>query len=132
MRAVVDVAPSLPPVFIDRIQVQQVLVNLIRNALEAMAGCSVRNLTVGATAEGNTVKVSVADTGPGLSEEVARRLFEPFVTTKSQGMGIGLAISREIIEAHGGRLWAENRHEGGCVFTFTLPIAQLEEEEGEE
>lgn len=118
------IAPALPPVFVDRIQIQQVLINLIRNALDAMSegdGTTCRELAVSVIpSEPEMVEVSVADTGPGLAPEVAGRLFEPFVTTKPDGMGVGLSISRSIVDAHGGRLWAENRPGGGTVFRFTL------------
>jgi two-component system, LuxR family, sensor kinase FixL len=124
---------ALPPVLVDAIQIQQVLFNLIRNALEAMGskvpargGPAVRyrELVVSATmADPATVEVAVADTGPGLAPEVAGRLFEPFVSTKPGGMGVGLSICRTIVEAHGGRLWAEPNPGGGAVFRFTLLVA---------
>ncbi|WP_158258614.1 PAS domain S-box protein [Rhodopila globiformis] len=136
------IAPGLPLVLADRVQIQQVLVNLIRNAAQAMAERPAdsagpaprRDVTVsavpadpGATpgAEPGTVEISVADTGPGLAPEVADRLFEPFVTTRSGGMGVGLSISRSIVEAHGGRLWAEPNPGGGTIFRFTLHTAQF-------
>jgi two-component system sensor kinase FixL len=122
-------APQLPPVRVDRIQIQQVLLNLIRNAIEAMtqegaaAEAPRRELVVAAVPTGaGEVEVSVADTGPGLPLEVADRLFEPFVTTKPDGMGVGLSICRTIVEAHGGRLWAEPNPGGGTVFRFRLPV----------
>jgi C4-dicarboxylate-specific signal transduction histidine kinase len=124
-------APQLPPVRVDRVQIQQVLLNLIRNAAEAMTqeGAAAeeaphRELVVTAvpTSTGE-VEVSVADTGPGLPPEVADSLFEPFVTTKPDGMGVGLSICRTIVEAHGGRLWAEPNPGGGTVFRFRLPVA---------
>jgi two-component system sensor kinase FixL len=117
------IAPELPEVAVDRIQVQQVIVNLIRNAVEAMES-ERRELTVSAAPDGDGgVVIRVADTGPGLAPEVAERLFQPFVTTKPQGMGIGLSICRSIVEAHGGKLRAEPNPGGGTVFTFSLPTA---------
>jgi two-component system sensor kinase FixL len=117
------IAPQLPDVAIDRIQVQQVVVNLIRNAVEAMES-ERRELTVSAAPDGDGgVTIQVVDTGPGLAPEVAERLFQPFVTTKPRGMGIGLSICRSIIEEHGGELHAEPNPEGGTVFAFSLPTA---------
>ena len=117
------IAPELPEVAVDRIQVQQVVVNLIRNAVEAMKS-ERRELTVSAAPNGDgSVAIRVADTGPGLAPEVAERLFQPFVTTKPQGMGIGLSICRSIVEAHGGELRAEPNPGGGTVFAFSLPAA---------
>jgi two-component system, LuxR family, sensor kinase FixL len=133
------VAPGLPPVLADRIQIEQVLFNLMRNALEAMddgepaAGSGRdaprhRELVLSAELAGpGEVEIAVADTGPGLAPEVAGRLFEPFVSTKAKGMGVGLSICRSIVEAHGGRLWAEPNPEGGSVFRFTLPAARSPE-----
>jgi len=109
------------PVLVDRVQIQQVVLNLMRNAIEAMSDCPRRELVVAAEAlPDDMVRVSVSDTGPGVSPDVAERLFQPFVTTKSSGMGVGLSISRTIVEAHGGRIWAEAGPRGGAVFNFTL------------
>jgi PAS domain S-box-containing protein len=117
-----QVAPNLPLVFVDRIQVQQVLVNLMRNAIEAMADCERRELVLTAAPfDGKSVEIAVTDTGPGLGRNVTSRLFQPFVTSKHQGMGLGLSICHSIIEAHGGRLWHESRVGGGTIFRFTVP-----------
>jgi signal transduction histidine kinase len=117
--------PDATAAVIDKIQIQQVLLNLIRNAVEAMAGSARASLVVAtsATPEG-MVEISVSDTGPGLPAEVRAKLFHPFVTTKSGGMGVGLSICRSIVEAHEGRLWVEDAPGGGTVFKFTLPRAQ--------
>lgn len=110
-------------VLADKIQVQQVLLNLLRNAVEALAG-QVRKEIVLVVAPGSDfIQISIVDTGPGLSEEVKTRLFEPFVTTKKSGMGIGLSICHKIITAHNGRLWAEANPLGGTIFHLTLPVA---------
>jgi signal transduction histidine kinase len=109
----------------DRVQLQQVILNLMMNGLEAMAGLdSERKSLVIRSAFPNEreLLVSVADTGPGIDAEQASRLFAPFFTTKPNGIGMGLRISRSIIEAHGGRLWAEKNEPRGAVFDFILPI----------
>ena len=117
--------PPAITVFIDKIEIQQVLLNLIRNGIEAMEGIAQPRLLVTAvSAPPDMVEVSVADNGPGLSPEVREKLFRPFVTTKTSGMGVGLSICRSIIDAHGGRLWAEDSPDGGTVFKFTVPHAQ--------
>jgi two-component system, LuxR family, sensor kinase FixL len=106
---------------VNRIQIQQVLVNLIRNAMEAMSGGR-GQITVETHATGpDTIEVSVTDTGPGLPSKLNGDVFKPFFTTKPQGMGVGLAICQSIIEAHGGRIWAESPPEDGAVFRFTIP-----------
>ncbi|MCA0200278.1 MAG: PAS domain S-box protein [Proteobacteria bacterium] len=116
---------NLPQVLIDKIQIQQVVLNLVRNALEAMAGRDRRELRLATAPEGGAfVRVSVSDTGPGLSEEVASKLFQPFVTTKSEGMGIGLSICRSIVEAHGGKMTATPNPDSGVTFSFQLPVAR--------
>ncbi len=115
-------APDAAHVAADRVQIQQVLFNLLRNAMEAMEQSTRREIVI-STAPGGTgmVEVCVADTGPGLAPAVWANLFRPFVTTKDNGMGVGLSICRSIVETHGGRLWAEDNPGGGTVFRFTLP-----------
>jgi two-component system sensor kinase FixL len=113
--------PSVEPVLADRVQIQQVLLNLIRNAMDAMEATHARDLTISVKpVDNNLVQVSVADSGSGIEPEVAEQLFQPFITTKRHGMGVGLSISRTIIEAHGGRIWVEPNPGGGTVFYFTL------------
>jgi two-component system sensor kinase FixL len=120
----VAIAPSAERVSVDRLHIQQVLVNLIRNAADAMLETGGRRVVVSATrASHSEVEVRVRDQGPGIPDEVRERLFSPFVTTKTNGVGIGLAICRTIIEAHGGRIWAESAPEGGTEIVFTVPSA---------
>lgn len=116
--------PGLPAVAIDRVEVQQVLINLMRNAVEAMAESPRRELALSAEAEKDMVRVGVGDTGPGLPPAVAERLFQPFVSTKADGMGLGLSICHTIIERHGGRIWTTPNPEGGTTFHFTLPASR--------
>jgi signal transduction histidine kinase len=114
--------PRASAVLIDKIQIQQVLLNLLRNAFEAMADRPRRTLVIAAAPAGaEMIEITVADTGPGLSSEVRAKLFEPFVTTKAAGMGVGLSICRSIIESHGGTLSAGDNPGGGTIFRFTLP-----------
>jgi two-component system sensor kinase FixL len=113
--------PSIDLVLVDKVQIQQVLLNLMRNALEAMQTSERRELSVSTSpADDGMVVVDVADTGCGISLDVASRLFQAFVTTKRQGMGVGLSISRTIIESHGGKITVEPNPGSGTIFRFTL------------
>ncbi|WP_082657562.1 MULTISPECIES: PAS domain-containing sensor histidine kinase [unclassified Sphingopyxis] len=125
-----DLDPYASPVLVDKVQIQQVLINLIRNAVEAMADSPVRQLTVTSRPDQRGfVRVIVADTGPGVTPEVAAQLFTAFVSTKAEGMGLGLSICRTIVEANGGRIWMERGADGGTEFHFTLVSAKAEEDD---
>ncbi len=114
--------PSIDLVLVDRVQIQQVLLNLLRNAIEAMQASARRELVIStAAAPDDLVEVTVADSGSGIAPEIAGKLFERFVTTKQHGMGVGLSISRTIVESHGGRIAVEPNPEGGTIFRFTIP-----------
>ena len=120
---------GLNPVQGDRVQLQQVVLNLVLNAVEAMGSVEGRDrelLVSTKQTEGNGVLVAVRDSGPGIDPGHLDRVFEPFYTTKASGVGMGLSICRSIIEAHGGRLWAEPNEPRGAVFQFTLPAAHEE------
>jgi C4-dicarboxylate-specific signal transduction histidine kinase len=120
-----DLAMDDRPVTGDRVQLQQVLLNLIMNGVEAMRGVTerTRELTVSSMlAEPSGVLVAIKDTGAGLDPAVAERMFQPFFTTKSDGLGMGLAICRSIVEAHGGRLWVSPRAPHGADVRFTVPL----------
>jgi two-component system, LuxR family, sensor kinase FixL len=119
-----EIGSHLPQVLADRVQIQQVLVNLMRNAIEAMQQSPSRALVLSAVARDGQVEISLADSGPGLPPDVAGRLFEPFVTSKENGMGMGLSICRSIITQHGGQIWADPNPAGGTIFRFTLPAAE--------
>ena len=119
-----EVDPGAQWVWADRIQVQQVMINLIRNATEAMSQSTQRELVIATKKLANNMaEVRVSDTGCGIDPTKADSLVSQFVTTKSGGMGVGLPISRTIIEAHGGRLWADPPRLGGATFCFTLPLS---------
>jgi signal transduction histidine kinase len=118
-----ELAPALPPVLGDRVQIQQVILNLIVNAIEATKESDgPREIKIGSRLDDAHVLVSVSDTGRGLPEQGARKIFDAFFTTKQAGTGMGLSISRSIIEAHGGRISAENNPERGATFVFTVPV----------
>lgn len=120
--------PRADRILVDRIQIQQVLLNLIRNAIEAMEETQDPRLLIHSEKEpGGLVRITVADSGPGLAPDVAANLFEPFQTTKQTGMGLGLSISATIVSAHGGRIWAEPSKLGGTAFHFTIIDADSEE-----
>ena len=123
-----DFAPQVGFILADKVQIQQVLLNLMRNAIEAMETTERRELVVSAApSKDKMVEISVADTGSGISPEIGAQLFQPFITTKRQGMGVGLSISRTIVEAHGGSITARPNSGGGAVFSFTLPAVTREE-----
>jgi two-component system sensor kinase FixL len=117
---VTDIDPDANCVIADRIQIEQAFSILFLNACEALADCSVRRITVSACRRAEEVIILIADTGPGLSDYVAPRVFEPLFTTKAAGMGLGLPICRTILEAHGGRLWVEKATSGGATFGMSL------------
>jgi len=129
IRVSLNLDSGLPPVLVDGVQVQQVVLNLVRNAVEAMDGAERRELAIAtrAAVADRVVEVTVADTGPGIAPEIAERLFQPFVTSKKTGMGLGLSICREIVEAHHGRLSAGPAADGGTVFRLSLPLASADE-----
>ncbi len=131
IRVELDLEPDLPPVEMAPPALVQVLRNLTTNALQVMPRGGVLRLATYLDPARETVAASVADDGPGLSPEVLTHLFEPFFTTKAEGTGLGLAIAREIALAHRGDLRAENRPDGGAVFTLTLPVARIRAAEGE-
>ncbi|QKC80158.1 MULTISPECIES: PAS domain S-box protein [Mesorhizobium] len=128
VRVSYELDPAAELVLTDRIQIQQVLLNLMRNAVEAMEGAARRELRVVTKVRTDGMaEVSVKDTGPGLAPEISAQLFQPFVTTKKQGMGVGLSICRTIVESHGGHIWTEPMPGGGTAFRFTLRIVEKDE-----
>lgn len=125
-----ELSPDLRPVLADRIQLQQVVLNLMRNGMEAMSGMASESRVLilrTSTASTDGIEVAVQDSGVGFDEGEVDRIFEPFYTTKAGGMGVGLSISRSIIEGYGGRLWATNNPEGGATLRFSLPVCKGDE-----
>jgi two-component system sensor kinase FixL len=132
VRVMLELASDLPPIALDRVQIQQVVLNLVRNAIEAMSATDEPLLTIGTRRNarrgvGLIAEVKISDSGSGLDSTVLGQLFQPFVTTKTDGMGVGLSICRSIIEAHGGQIWGEPNLPGGTSFTFTLPMTATDE-----
>jgi two-component system sensor kinase FixL len=122
---VLDLGVGLPPVRGDRVQLQQVVLNLVQNAVHAARTTDARNgngVVVRTMLEPTAVRISVADAGPGIAPDVIDRIFEPFMTTKGEGLGLGLSISRSIVELHGGRIAVRNVPEGGAEFSVLLPM----------
>ena len=120
-----EFADELPDVMIDRVQIQQVVMNLVRNSMDALSEVDDRALTVRTIRDiEGAVRIDVIDTGPGLAKDVAERLFQPFVTTKPGGIGIGLSICKSIVDAHGGKLWTTANPKGGTVFHIRLPTSR--------
>jgi two-component system sensor kinase FixL len=124
IRLEIDTQPGLPAIRGDRVHLQQVLINLVANAMDAIDGApgGERRVAVRASANGDGfIECAVSDTGAGIAPERLDDIFDPFVTTRSHGMGMGLPISKSIVEAHGGRLWAANNAQRGATFHFTIP-----------
>ena len=126
LKITTDLASELPEVQGDPVQLQQVLINLVLNGGQAMKAMPSSGLLVIRTSlmDKGEIKISVTDSGPGIDEEFAERIFDAFFTTKREGMGMGLSICRSIVNAHGGRIWMEPRAEGGSTFSFSLPIRE--------
>jgi two-component system sensor kinase FixL len=123
-----SLAPALLPVRVDRLQIQQVVLNLMSNAIDAVAHCPRREVTISTAQLPNAVEIAVSDTGSGIPDDIVEQLFLPFVTTKPEGLGLGLAMARSIVESHRGQIRAEPNAGGGTVFRFTIPVApQLKE-----
>jgi two-component system sensor kinase FixL len=128
VRVLFRLDPAVDLVLADKVQIQQVILNLMRNAIEAMEQAERRELVLSIAPNGSgMIDVSVADTGSGIAEDIMPHLFQPFITSKRHGMGVGLSISRTIIEGHGGRIWAEPNSGGGTVFHFTLRAVSEED-----
>ena len=124
---VLQIDPGLPKVYGDKVQLQQVMLNLLLNAFQAMKDCPVNDRQVTVRTEldgGHKLIVAVRDPGEGLKEDQLEKMFQPFYTTKNNGLGLGLAISRSIVEAHGGRLWAQNNSDRGATIMFTVPFGE--------
>ena len=121
----IDLQPDLPEaeIFADKVQIQQVLVNLLRNAADAVADQDEQRVALRAEKTDGGVLISVSDNGPGLTDEVQCKLFEPFLSTKTSGMGVGLSVCKTIVTSHKGRIWAEQNPGGGTIFRVLLPLA---------
>jgi signal transduction histidine kinase len=126
-----DLALNLPKVKADRVQLQQVVLNLTMNAMDAMLESTGRAkaVLISSREDGAAILVKIEDRGIGLDAETAGKIFDPFFTTKPHGTGMGLSISRSIIDSHQGRLWAESRPSGGALFQFTLPIQSVDSDD---
>jgi two-component system sensor kinase FixL len=121
-----ELAPNLPEILVDRIQIQQVLVNLVRNSIDAMSESGSGSVLVESLLDADgQIRIRVTDTGPGVIEEMRAGLFTPFTTSKPAGTGLGLAVCKSIVEAHGGSIWYEPNPAGGSIFTITLPLGDL-------
>ena len=128
VRGLKDLDPDARLALVDRVQIQQVLVNLVRNAVEALEDAPVRDVTIATRVQGDgMIRVEVSDTGPGIDPAIRPRLFDAFNTSKPDGLGLGLSICRTIIEAHGGRIDADPRPGGGTTLWFTIPSAETQE-----
>ena len=129
---IVTAIPLTHFVIADRIQIEQVFAHLLRNACEALDGRAQGRVAIGATELGESIVVRIEDNGPGLSVDALKRVFEPHFTTKATGLGLGMPICKTIVEAHGGRIWAENHEGGGAAFNVALPAAeQPSQQQGE-
>ena len=119
-----DLDPGLPRVLVDSVQLQQVLVNLLMNAFDALGSARERRTLVTTRKAGTAIQVSVKDSGSGIPVADLAQIFDPFYTTKSSGLGMGLSIARSLIEANGGQVWAENNKDDGATLTFTVPVME--------
>ena len=119
------ITPNALPILGDRIQLQQVILNLVMNGIDAIRDTPSENriISIRTSRVENFAELSVSDRGPGISDDKLKEIFEPFFTSKAEGMGMGLSIARTIVEAHNGRIWAENQIGGGAVFRVSLPLA---------
>jgi signal transduction histidine kinase len=122
-----SLTPVVLPIVGDRIQLQQVILNLVVNAMDAMANApsDSRKISFQTSRVDNFAELSISDTGPGIPEDRLKKVFEPFFTSKAEGMGMGLSIARSIVEAHNGRIWAENQPGGGALFRLRLPLEAI-------
>ena len=122
-----SLTPVVLPIMGDRIQLQQVILNLVVNAMDAMANSpsDSRKISFRTSRVDNFAELSISDTGPGIPEDRLKKVFEPFFTSKAEGMGMGLSIARSIVEAHNGRVWAANQPGGGALFRLRLPLEAI-------